>query len=58
MSDVGRVYGLGLVSTRVSGCTLFTHRLKSSSFLGLPYRIQNMNPEGTTMESMGKLNRN
>ena len=32
-----------------------THRLHSSSFLGLPYRILHMNPKkGTTMEPMGK----
>ena len=32
-----------------------THRLQSSSFLGLPYRILNMSPQkGTTMEPMGK----
>ena len=32
----------------------FTHRPQSSSFLGLPYRILNMNPEkGTTLGPMG-----
>ena len=31
-----------------------THRLHSSSFLGLPYTVLNMNPQnGTTMEPMG-----
>ena len=32
----------------------FTHRLQSSSFLGLPYRILNIKPQkGTTLEPLG-----
>ena len=32
----------------------YAHRLHFGSFLGLPYKILNMNPKkGTTMESLG-----
>ena len=36
--------GPGFRTSRV-GLVLFTHRPHSSSFLGVPYRILNMNPQ-------------
>ena len=44
-----RVFGLGWKSLQYSAIvgarTMCTHRLHSSSFLGLPYSILNMNPK-------------
>ena len=50
-----RLFLLG-VSTGIRVGTVCTHRLHSSSFLGLPYRILNMNPQkGTTLEPLGNI---
>ena len=46
--------GLGCGLARLNEAIATTHRPQSSSFLGLLYRIQNMNPKGTTLVPMGK----